>query len=183
MVLLCFDFVKINASPLKFDLHIFQRRLTWLLISWDCSSATEVMQKAVSKIDRYLTTATCNKSRCVCIWVRSLNCGCLVTWFCYQLIAKPGNKTAAVSWPDPFIVGWLPHMIIEGDGGGSGGGFTHTVIKHSLHGNYSSFVTLCKLPELQYILCQYANSIYAPNSRKSQDDICSSFNLRIMCKG
>ena len=34
-------------------------------------------------------------------WVRSRNCGCLVTWFCYQLIAKPGNKTAAVSWPDP----------------------------------------------------------------------------------
>ena len=36
------------------------------------------------------------------IWVRSWNCGCLVTWFCYQLIAKPGNKTAAVSWPDPL---------------------------------------------------------------------------------
>ena len=34
-------------------------------------------------------------------WVRSRNCGSLVTWFCYQLIAKPGNKTAAVSWPDP----------------------------------------------------------------------------------
>ena len=32
------------------------------------------------------------------IWVRSRNCGCLVTWFCYQLIAKPGNKTAAVPW-------------------------------------------------------------------------------------
>ena len=30
------------------------------------------------------------------IWVRSRNCGCLVTWFCYQLIAKPGNKTATV---------------------------------------------------------------------------------------
>ena len=38
-----------------------------------------------------------------CIWVRSGNCGCLVTWFCYQLIAKPGNKTAAVSWPDPYL--------------------------------------------------------------------------------
>ena len=38
-----------------------------------------------------------------CIWVRSRNCGCLVTWFCYQLIAKPGNKTATVSWPDPFL--------------------------------------------------------------------------------
>ena len=37
------------------------------------------------------------------IWVRSRNCGCLVTWFCYQLIAKPGNKTAAVPWPDPYI--------------------------------------------------------------------------------
>ena len=36
------------------------------------------------------------------IWVRSRNCGCLVTWFCYQLIAKPGNKTAAVLWPDPY---------------------------------------------------------------------------------
>ena len=36
------------------------------------------------------------------IWVRSRNCGCLVTWFCYQLIAKPGNKTAPVAWPDPY---------------------------------------------------------------------------------
>ena len=36
------------------------------------------------------------------IWVRSRNCDCLVTWFCYQLIAKPGNKTAAVPWPDPY---------------------------------------------------------------------------------
>ena len=36
------------------------------------------------------------------IWVRSRSCGCLVTWFCYQLIAKPGNKTATVSWPDPI---------------------------------------------------------------------------------
>ena len=36
------------------------------------------------------------------IGVRSQRCSCLVTWFCYQLIAKPGNKTAAVSWPDPY---------------------------------------------------------------------------------
>ena len=38
----------------------------------------------------------------LCIWVRSRNCGCLVTWFCYQLITKPGNKTATVPWPDPY---------------------------------------------------------------------------------
>ena len=37
------------------------------------------------------------------MWVRSRNCGCLVTWFCYQMIAKPGNKTATVSWPDSYI--------------------------------------------------------------------------------
>ena len=35
------------------------------------------------------------------IWIRSRNCGSLVTWFCYQLIAKPGNKTATVLWLDP----------------------------------------------------------------------------------
>ena len=42
-----------------------------------------------------------------CIWVRSWNCSCLVTWFCYQLIAKPGNKTAAVQWPDPYLCTWF----------------------------------------------------------------------------
>ena len=36
------------------------------------------------------------------IWVRSRNCSCLVTWFCYQLIAKPGNKRATVPWPHPY---------------------------------------------------------------------------------
>ena len=34
----------------------------------------------------------------------AVRCGCLVTWFCYQMIAKPGNKTAAPSWPDPCII-------------------------------------------------------------------------------
>ena len=31
---------------------------------------------------------------CDCIWVRSRNWGCLVTWFCNQLIAKPVPKQA-----------------------------------------------------------------------------------------
>ena len=48
-----------------------------------------------------------------CIWVRSRNCGCLVTWFCYQLIAKPGNKTATVSWPDPYVHYMKYHINIE----------------------------------------------------------------------
>ena len=41
------------------------------------------------------------------IWIMSRNCGCLVTWFCYQLIAKPGNKTATGPWPDPYA--GMPH--------------------------------------------------------------------------
>ena len=48
-----------------------------------------------------------------CIWVRSQNCGCLVTWFCYQLIAKPGNKTATVSWPDPYDFIWRLRVVIK----------------------------------------------------------------------
>ena len=31
------------------------------------------------------------------IWFYLRSCGCLVTWFCYQLIAKPDNKTVASS--------------------------------------------------------------------------------------
>ena len=41
-----------------------------------------------------------------CIWVKSRRCGCLVTWFCYQMIAKPGNKTAAPSWPDQYAISY-----------------------------------------------------------------------------
>ena len=43
------------------------------------------------------------------IWFRSRNCDCLVTWFNYQLIAKPGNKTATVPWADPY--GNLPNQL------------------------------------------------------------------------
>ena len=46
-----------------------------------------------------------------CIWVRSRNCGHLVTWFCYQLIAKPGNKTATVPWPDAYVFSILHYSI------------------------------------------------------------------------
>ena len=53
------------------------------------------------------------------LWVRSRNCGCLVTWFCYQLIAKPGNKTATVSWPDPYagvvVILWSHFSMIDFD--------------------------------------------------------------------
>ena len=36
--------------------------------------------------------------------VKPWRCGCLATWFCYQLIAKPGNKTATPLWVDPLLL-------------------------------------------------------------------------------
>ena len=44
--------------------------------------------------------------------VRSRRCVCLVTWYCYHLIAKPSNKTTLPSWPDPNAVKILFNTII-----------------------------------------------------------------------
>ena len=41
------------------------------------------------------------------IWARSQRCGCLVTLFCYQLIAKPVNKIAALSRDLTHIPQWI----------------------------------------------------------------------------
>ena len=55
-----------------------------------------------------VTLQSCHKPS---IWVRSRNCSCLVTWFCYQLIAKPVNKTATVWWPDPLYDHQISYFI------------------------------------------------------------------------
>ena len=44
------------------------------------------------------------------IWVRSRRFACLVTWFCYHLIAKPGNKTGEPPWPDAYVVNTCMHV-------------------------------------------------------------------------
>ena len=36
-------------------------------------------------------------------------------WFCYHLIAKPGNKTGAPLWPDPYNIRYQYNIIIGGD--------------------------------------------------------------------
>ena len=73
---------------------------------WDtCALSVTQMSVIASEITRYFFVCSCAKQN-MWICVRSWNCGCLVTWFCYQLIAKPVNKTAAVSWSDPYI-----HML------------------------------------------------------------------------
>ena len=44
------------------------------------------------------------------IWAGLRSCDCLVTWFCYQMITKPGNKTATPPWPDPYIYFGSPKL-------------------------------------------------------------------------
>ena len=84
------------------------------------------------------------------IWVRSRNCGCLVTWFCYQLIAKPGNKTPAVSWPDSnshqkqsqqngeHFMGYIPHIPINARPSTA----EHGMTGNNHYVNYQCYVTV-----------------------------------------
>ena len=51
--------------------------------------ANGVVKACMGKINQYMVVTKHNKNWIMCIWVRSRNCSCLVTWFCYQLIAKP----------------------------------------------------------------------------------------------
>ena len=48
----------------------------------------------------------------MCPWVRSWRYDCLVTCFCYPLIVKPGNKTAAPPWLNPYTMLWLAWSFI-----------------------------------------------------------------------
>ena len=65
---------------------------------------------------RALKVLRWDPSELVCegkIWVSSWRCACLVTWFCYQMIAKPGNNTGPPSsWPDPYGVSFLSSNLI-----------------------------------------------------------------------
>ena len=81
---------------------------------WRCHWLTDTNDNGARLTDMYTLGIVClvkTKYMYVCscwnftdIWVRSGNCGCLVTWFCYRSIAKPGNKTVAVPWPHPYIL-------------------------------------------------------------------------------
>ena len=84
----CWLFIKL-WTPL--EAHLSGNMVQRDLLCVTCCATTAFTWQA---------SATCY----FCIWVRSRNWGCFVTWFCYQLIAKPGNKTASVPWPDPYIL-------------------------------------------------------------------------------
>ena len=76
------------------QVHIWFRTSADAMLLFRTTSASQISRQPLNN----------SGTRFLCIWVRSRNCGCLATWFCYQLIAKPGNKTAAVPWPDPYVI-------------------------------------------------------------------------------
>ena len=72
------------------------------------------------------------------IWVRSRRCGCLVTWVCYQMVAKPGNKTVAPlcsTWSNQF------HIIYDI--------FCFTPLKSTYIGLVLFKTTMLKCPQMQ----------------------------------
>ena len=75
---------------------------------WCCMASIGCSRLTPKKLDFFFFFFFQN----VITWVRSQNCGCLVTWFWYQLIAKPRNKTAAVSWPRPYFPIVFPLTLI-----------------------------------------------------------------------
>ena len=79
--------------------------ITSLEFEWEQSEIWTVMEKSLMKWapGKFPGCLMSRNNGKMHIWVRSRRCGCLVTWFCYQMIAKPGNKTAAPLWSDPYI--------------------------------------------------------------------------------
>ena len=46
-------------------------------------------------------------------WVRSWRYGCIFTWFCYQLITNPSEKTAPPPWPDSYATWWAAFETVQ----------------------------------------------------------------------
>ena len=73
--------------------------MTWLLVSpWNGDVC--FFLESEPQLVRFQSRGTIKN---MYIWVSSWRFGCLVTWFCYHFIAKPGNKTATPSWLDPYM--------------------------------------------------------------------------------
>ena len=126
--LICLDVrchEQINNSSL-YNLYLLKRYkhvFAFYTVSW-YRDGTDIKNPSMWKTVVYLLHIQCHgccrsgnrRSQSISrygtdmISVRSQNYGCLVTWFCYQLIAKPGNKTATVPWPHRYALGIMSSM-------------------------------------------------------------------------
>ena len=87
------QFIKLDA-PCHHSLVQNSAMHVWKRLMVNCMS---VIKTANATINEWIYNSCYlnwfkHRSCMFSIWVRSRNCGCLVTWFCYQLIAKPGIR-------------------------------------------------------------------------------------------
>ena len=91
--------------PSKWCIHLYPCDV--LLMSMLVAHTTCVSYLCLTYSEIKVSTDYCITWQCyICdliMWVSPQRCGCLVTWFCYQLIAKSGNTRATPLWPDPYV--------------------------------------------------------------------------------
>ena len=104
-----FSMLSAKCWPFCSDLSVLNL-IKWciLQVSWvhwteDSTSVTGPHVSLYFLYDIHIYTFLYKKNMYIGHMGKSWRCGCLVTWFCYQLIARPGIKTAAHPWPDPYF--------------------------------------------------------------------------------
>ena len=111
---MCTSRDKMAASGMEFSVLIeceFVVAVSWK-VGWWCFFSHKICTRPIGRlVSQFYSSLGCfypsgTTGRVVSsntdICVRSWRGGCLVTWFCYNLITKPRNKTATPSWPDPY---------------------------------------------------------------------------------
>ena len=101
--------MELHLSCINSSIYIFigeghDANLTW--ISAKCWKGEILVSYIFYSLKWCIPPQFCLRKKGLFIWVRSWNWGCLVTWFCYQLIAKPGNKKASPR--EPHALAWGP---------------------------------------------------------------------------
>ena len=104
------EYVKVNWCSTGCPFHpSFQGAVAYRVLGWSRSGPYRIRNSWTSKAAENPARSRKPRSRWLLRWnwkviqrVGSWRCDCHVTWFCYQLIAKPGNKTVASPWPDPW---------------------------------------------------------------------------------
>ena len=92
-----------SKATLKLQVWLVACANYWRLLTGTAQVSRENVAQNTHRQPAYADARPWGQIR---IRVKSRNWGCLVTWFCYQLIVNPGKKKkASISWPDPFVFG------------------------------------------------------------------------------
>ena len=82
----------------------FHTNIVWWRIIVICKGLTEYSHSTLRWISDMMVSWVLDIYNNFPTRVRSRRLACLVIWFCCPSVAKPGNKTGAPSWPDPYVI-------------------------------------------------------------------------------